>query len=116
MVDGQGQVIGELETLAVLVGYNLWKERIASMHVVVFINNEAARICILRGFSKNDTYLLMAHAVSLLEEECCCFPWYARVPSEANIADAPSRSVDHSLLCKSLRCEVPDLKSLWLHS
>ncbi len=70
------------------------------MHVVVFIDNEAARICILKGYSKNDTISSMAHAVSLLEEECCCFPWYARVPSEANIAAAPSRSVDHSLLCK----------------
>ena len=114
MVDGQEQVIGELETLAVLVGFHLWRERFSAMHLVSFIDNEAARICILKGYSKNRTISAMAHAVALLEEECGCFPWYARVPSEANIADPPSRSVGHIALPSSLRCAVPDLKSLWL--
>ena len=114
MVEGQEQVIGELETLAVLAGFKLWHSYFSSMHVVSFIDNEAARICILKGYSKNTTISQMAHAVSLLEEECCCFPWYARVPSEANIADPPSRSVEHELLCQSLRCQLPELKSLWL--
>ena len=114
MVEGQEQVIGELETQAVLAGFKLWHSYFSSMHVVSFIDNEAARICILKGYSKNTTISQMAHAVSLLEEECCCFPWYARVPSEANIADPPSRSVEHELLCQSLRCQLPELKSLWL--
>ena len=61
--------------MAVLVGFNLWKEKFSAMHLVAFIDNEAARICILMGFGKNRTISDMAHVVALAQEDCCCFPW-----------------------------------------
>ena len=59
--------------------------------VIVFIDNEAARIGLVRCYSPSLPSLrLIAQAVSLdLVLGCQC--WYARVPTKANLADLPSR-------------------------
>ncbi len=80
---------------------------------VFFIDNEASRFCILKGYSKNDAISQMVHSLASREESVGCFTWFARVPSEANIADAPSRDVSHDLLPLSKRQEFGDLMSLW---
>ena len=109
----QKQVIGELETLAVLAAIHLWESYLTAKHVVFFIDNEASRFCILKGYSKNDAISKMVHSLASHEESVGCFTWFARVPSEANIADAPSRDVPHELLPPSKRQEFGNLMSLW---
>ena len=112
MAEEQKQ-IGELETLAVLAAIHLWEGYLTAKHVVFFIDNEASRFCILKGYSKNDTISKMVHSLASREERVGCFTWFARVPSEANIADAPSRDVPHESLPPSKRQEFGDLMSLW---
>ena len=113
MVEDQKQVIGELETLAVLAAIHLWESYLTAKHVVFFIDNEASRFCILKGYSKNDVISKMVHSLASHEERVGCFTWFARVPSEANIADAPSRDVPHELLTTEKRQVFSDLMSLW---
>ena len=113
LVEDQKQAVGELETLAVLAAIHLWRDYFVAKHVVFFIDNEASRFCILKGYSKNDAISQMVHALASLEESVGCFTWFARVPSEANIADAPSRAVSHALLPVSKRQKFGELLSLW---
>ena len=61
---------------------------------------------ILRGYSGNRTLDKIVHGVSLVEEDKCIFAWYARVPSEANIADRPSRGIERDMLPLTLRVRV----------
>ena len=112
MDENQEQAIGELEAFAVYVGLKLWSKTLSSRHVVCFVDNEGARYLILRGYSGNKTLDRIVHGVSLIEEDHCIFSWYARVPSEANVADHPSRSVESDMLPPTLRVEVQDLEDL----
>jgi predicted RecB family endonuclease/ribonuclease HI len=91
--EGQTQIIGELEALAVLVALKRWKSEIASKHLVVFVDNEGAKFSILRGYSKSPVLSKIVEAIACVEDEVTAFSWYARVPSECNPADKPSRSL-----------------------
>lgn len=71
-----------------------------------------SRHLILRGFSGNKNISKLVHEIAKEEEKISCFPWYARVPSEANVADSPSREKKHHLLVESMRDRLPDLESL----
>ena len=113
IAEDQKQLIGELETLAVLAAVNLWAGWLRAKHVVFFIDNEASRFCILKGYSKNPCISKMVHALATLEESAGCFAWYARVPTEANIADYPSRALQHALLPDEKKQEFGDLSLLW---
>ena len=56
-----------------------------------YLDNEAARITLLKMTSDSETLSLLAHTCSLLEEAMGMFVFYGRVPSKSNVADAPSR-------------------------
>eukprot|EP00435_Cladocopium_sp_Y103_P070001 s1130_g34.t1 len=50
MGEYQQQAIGELESFAVLVAVHLWGQKLARKHVLVFLDYEACRFLILRGY------------------------------------------------------------------
>ena len=89
--EGQTQLIGELKALAVLVALKTWSKEISSKHLVAFIDNEGSKFSILKGYSKNPCLSEIVTAIACAEESASCFVWYARVPSECNPADGPSR-------------------------
>eukprot|EP00971_Amphidinium_carterae_P279237 5543137-Amphidinium_carterae.1 len=65
--------------------------RIRGKRVVYYIDNEGARISLIRGSSNSPS---CAELLRLFFEEELSLPsmsWYARVPSKSNPADAPSR-------------------------
>ena len=110
---GQKQIIGELETLAVLVALKLWGRLLCSKHLMVFIDNEGCRYLILKGSPGNKNLSKLVHQIARCEEEASLFVWYARVPSECNIADPPSRGKSHQLLHEAQReGEIPDLRKV----
>ena len=55
-----------------------------------YLDNEAARVTLLKMTSESDYLSLLAYACLLMEEELGLFAFYARVPSKSNVADAPS--------------------------
>ena len=112
MAEDQEQAIGELEAFVVLVAFRVWQDLVRSKHLLCFIDNEAARYLILKGYSKNPVLCNIVHHLAKVEEELFVLPWYARVPSECNIADPPSRSVPHELLPETSRVPMPDLRSV----
>ena len=69
MSEGQKHAIGELQTFAVLIAFNLWSKQLASKHVVLFLDNEGCRHLILRGFSGNEKNISkLVHEIAQEEE------------------------------------------------
>ena len=91
LVAGKQKVINELESLAVLLSFVLCEAFIKERHIMCYLDNEAARITLLKMTSDSETLSLLAHTCSLLEEAMGMFAFYGRVPSKSNVADAPSR-------------------------
>jgi ribonuclease HI len=91
--ENQSQLIGELEALAVLAALKLWTERVRGKHLVIFVDNEGSKYAILRGYSKNPCLSKIVTAIAQAEDSATVFCWYSRVPSEANVADGPSRGM-----------------------
>ena len=87
-------IIFELEALAVLVGCLQLLPAEAVMQndrVVIFVDNEAVLGKLVSGkggVSVGDTII---QQVLLWEHDSGAISWYERVPSAANVADAPSR-------------------------
>ena len=87
----QVQVIGQAEIFPVLVARHTWKNKLAGRRVLYFIDNDSARLALVKSYSP---------VLSSLKIICECaswdcihdsVAWYARVPTGANIADGPSR-------------------------
>ena len=101
-------VINGLELLAVYLVRRLWKEQMIHRRIFVFIDNEAARFSLLRMHS--DAYALqrVLRRFAAIQADTPAYIWYARVPSSANAADAPSRGVLDSLQrAGASRTQVP---------
>ena len=76
------------------------------------MDNAVARYLILKGYSGNAVISRIVHNIALVEERYFILPWYSRVPTECNIADPPSRGIEHEALSKDTRLEVKGLEKL----
>ena len=92
MKEDQEVARAELEALAVLLAMQLWMDDIKSRHVVFCLDNEVARFGFIKGYSQAD---LVSRICNIGNELCALF---MRVPSAANLADFPSRFMDHPFL------------------
>ena len=84
--------IGELETIAVAVALQLWSTVLASCCLVSYIDNEGAKFSLIKGCSRSPVLARLCHWVATLCEKQTIMPWFSRVPSPSNVADAPSQA------------------------
>ena len=98
MRDDQEVAIAELEALAALVAVQLWLDDLASRHVVFCLDNEVARFGFIKGYSNADMVTTICNIRNDLCERCVAMPWFMSVPSAANLADFPSRFVEHTFV------------------
>ena len=89
--------IHELEMIPVLISFFLWQHLFGGGQVVHYIDNESVRLALLRGSGETEVARKVAAKIMDAEFTSGSKSWYARVASESNIADAPSR-LDFSLL------------------
>ena len=98
----EATVIYELEMLAVLIGFLVFKEflmvnigsdreTVAGIGVVSYIDNDAARYALVAGTAKKDVAGAIVRDLTVVETEHGLVPWFGRVGTESNIADEPSR-------------------------
>ena len=92
--------IGELETAAVVLAVQLWQEHLESAECIAYLDNEGARLSLIRGTSASWAITRIAHVFATTCDALTALPWLARVPSCSNLADHPSRGKD----CNMLRC------------
>jgi hypothetical protein len=91
----QTQVIGQAEIFPVLVAKLTWQRRLAGRKAIYFIDNEAARLGLIKAYSPVLSSLKIIMQCLAFDFEHDALSWYARVPTAANLSDEPSR-----MLCK----------------
>ena len=87
----QTQVIGQAELFPLIVARLTWKERLANRRVIYFIDNESARIAMIRAYSPVLASLKLIMQCVCWDLDNSSTAWYARVPTACNPADGPSR-------------------------
>ena len=110
---GGETIIGELETAAVAMAINLWSRTLTSQHVVFFIDNDGAKYALIRGYSKSNIITRLCDFSCEILDDAVILPRFTRIPSASNIADFPSRGVQHSMLCESHRISHDEVQRSW---
>ena len=84
-------IIFEAELLAMILAMKVWQPFISHTPLLAFIDNNSVRDVAITGKARGPVAARMVEFLLRLEDEASIWPWYARVPSESNIADPPSR-------------------------
>ena len=87
----QTQVIGQAELFPAIVCRLTWHHFLAGKKVVYFIDNEAARLGLVKSYSPILPSLDIIMTCIKWDFKFASTPWYARVPTICNLADGPSR-------------------------
>ena len=96
--DDKATLIYELELVAAIFGLTIWSEVIKDHCTILFVDNEGVRFTIIKASAKGSVVLKLVKYYISPESDLALSMWCARVSSESNIADAPSRNVSHELL------------------
>ena len=94
----QLQFIGQAEIYPALVARITWKERLRGRHAIFYIDNESARISLVRQYSPVLASLGILVQCTRFDMAHLIDPWYSRVPTHSNPADEPSRLSDDELV------------------
>lgn len=101
--DDKGTIIYELELLAAVVALGLWCDDDQTKLHVWFGDNDAVRFALIRASASGHVAQSFLNLHLELETKICTMTWFARVPTEANISDYPSRDQPHEALTPDLR-------------
>ena len=112
--DDQDQVIGQAEFNPLIVARLTWSGRMTGRRVIYFIDNDSARMASIKSYSPAKPSLEIVMSCVEWDGLNNSTAWYARVPTESNIADAPSR-MDRTF-CNSIRGRTlsPVLPNGWV--
>ena len=80
-----------IELLAGYVAAFLWGGLTAGRYVVMYIDNEASRLALIKAYSSTQMGNVLVQMFVAKEDASQWKVWFGRVCSHSNIADAPSR-------------------------
>ena len=83
--------IYELGLLPIYIALHVWGKRVHSTHLVCYLDNDAARAALCKGYGSTELAQRIVGCAMQLESRFKTKSWYARVPSHSNISDGPSR-------------------------
>lgn len=89
--NGSKHVVSQAELLPVLLVLHTFPKMLRNRRLLFFVDNEGVRFSLIKGASRAELSRDMVLGVARMVAHLCCLPWYLRVPSESNPADAPSR-------------------------
>ncbi|CAK9099135.1 unnamed protein product [Durusdinium trenchii] len=89
---GSDQVITLAEAFAALLARIVFRSYISQRRVLIFVDNEGARHCLIKATSQTLALLQIVQLFHGCAEVDRCIPWIERVPSASNVADLPSRN------------------------
>ena len=77
---------------------DFWSDKMEDGLQICFGDNDSARFSLIKGtcLSSHASALMRYHLEREASNNLCT--WYARVPTEANVSDYPSRNASHPLL------------------
>lgn len=97
-------IIYELELAAAVLSFHVWASDIESGMQVWFGDNDAVRHALIRGAGAGGVADVFIQSYLEVEASKNLTTWFARVPTEANISDWPSRNESHPLLLERHNC------------
>eukprot|EP00971_Amphidinium_carterae_P125064 2477997-Amphidinium_carterae.1 len=68
----------------------MWGSLFHNRRILVFIDNESARLALIRGWSASRPSNELLRRFALIQAKMLAHLWFARVPSKSNPADGPS--------------------------
>lgn len=80
------------EAFAALLARIVFRSYISQRRVLIFVDNEGARHCLIKATSQTLALLQIVQLFHGCAEVDRCIPWIERVPSASNVADLPSRN------------------------
>ena len=101
------QCIGQAEVAPVLWAKLTWSHVLRGRRVLFFIDNDSARFALVNMYSPVDSTASLLWRVAEADAEAVAISWYARVPSEANLADLPSRLDFQEVLSRGFEVVEP---------
>ena len=110
--DVKDTIIYELELLAACVALEAWAPFLSSSYPVHYGDNDSVRFALIRGVAQGVVAENIMQFHLEIEVSFNSNIWFARVPTEANIADLPSRALDHSFLASTTNVNRDALNSL----
>ena len=100
---GKKQVIAQAEVFPVLISKETWKEMLFGRSVLWFLDNDSARLALVRCFSPVLDNFCLLQLNARLDLKIHARHWYSRVPSKSNPADDASR-LEFSAYKNSVAC------------
>ena len=96
--DKKHTIIYELELCAAVLALDFWASVMQGGLQVCFGDNDGVRFSLIRGTGASfvASWLMEYHLNQEADNNLCL--WFARVPTEANISDFPSRGAYHPML------------------
>ena len=85
--------MGQLEILACPIALNTWPTILHNRQVLLFIDNDAAAACLVRGYSPGQDSCALVGDFWLAASSSRLSVYIDRVESKSNLADGPSRLV-----------------------
>eukprot|EP00435_Cladocopium_sp_Y103_P032581 s1136_g8.t1 len=98
----KGTIIYEMEMLSAVVATALWCDDETEDVHVIFGDNDSVRFSLIRASATGSVGQSLLEFQLKLEAKSGLRTWYARVPTEANLSDFPSRDQFHESLVHSL--------------
>ena len=83
--------IYELELLPIYISLLLWGNKLKSTHLVCYLDNDAARAAMCKGYGSTDLAQCIVACTMESESQHKLKSWFARVATHSNISDGPSR-------------------------
>jgi hypothetical protein len=106
------QAICQVELFPVLVAKVAWREKLSGRSIILYTDNEAARVSLIKGISSAPESACLLAAIADEDYTAQTRTWISRVPSQANPADGPSRlCFDGEWLRGAVELEVSGFES-----
>ena len=83
--------IYEVELLPIYIALFIWGNKLKSTHLVCYLDNDAARAAMCRGYGSTDLAQRIVACTMESESRHKMKSWFVRVPTHFNISDGPSR-------------------------
>ena len=97
--EGKRQLVTEAEILPILIAKQVWHQHLTNRHVIIFIDSDPARACLIKGSSVSASCDKIVREILFTNMGLNSKDWYARVPTKSNPADAASR-LNHDEMSK----------------
>ena len=98
----RSQLVFEAEVFPYRLALEIWQSLLHGRHLLVFIDNDAARHSWIKGSADSFFARQMIHAGTMLESVTGVVTYFCRVPTASNLGDGPSR-LDFRL-CERIGC------------